>query len=155
MTTITSCRKQVAEQASHHFMASMTAEITGIRMTLETDYNHGNGDIVIGGDSIFVKRAGLYHLYGKLDLRCLVINPDVPGQFKIYIALVPGGLGYTLCNVLTTITGSTNATGEGNFSIDLYLEANTKIIVGKRLTNINTSAVHTIDGYFGGYRKSN
>lgn len=152
----TSCKKQVVEQASDHFLTTMTTDIrVGIRMTLETEYNNSNGNIVIDDDSIVVKRAGLYHLEGQLNLHCLVENPAAPGQFRLYLVVNPDGYGYPLCNVMTPITSSLNAVGHGGFSTDVYLRANARIKVGKRLTNINTAAVNTVDGYFSGYRKSN
>lgn len=151
-----SCKKQVVEQSSDHFFANMTTDISiNARMTLETEYNNSNGNIVIDHDSIVVKRAGLYHFEGRLDIRCFVENPAAPGQFKLTLGVFPDGFTYYLCNVLTTITSSTNAIGQDGFSTDVYLRANTRVQVHRFLYNINRMAGATINGHFSGYRKSN
>lgn len=148
-----SCKKQVVEQASDHFMVEVFALMSGNDVRLSVDYNNSGQNIIID-DSIVIKRAGLYHFEGKLFVQGTIINTAASGFCKMTFSIQPAGNIYDLCTVITTPIGGPSSAGEANYFMDIYLQANSRLHFRKRVQNLVTTSGE-IYGHFSGYRKSN
>lgn len=153
IATNNSCRKQVVQQATDHFMLSVTALMSNNDVRLDVDYNNSGQNIIVI-DTILVKRAGLYHFEGKLFVQGTVINAAAAGFCKMTFTVFPDIKTYDLFTVFTTPIGGSASAGEANYSMDIYLQANSRIKLRKRIQNLVTTSGE-IYGHFGGYRKSN
>jgi hypothetical protein len=58
IATNNSCKKQVVQQATDHFMLSVTALMSDNDVRLDVDYNNSGQNIIVI-DTILIKRAGL------------------------------------------------------------------------------------------------
>lgn len=152
-----SCKKETkVEQDSDHFMTRYDLLSPGFQIPLTTDYNNNPQNVTISGDSIKVKRGGLYHFEGSLYIYVRPSTPGVPSLYEMYMIVGPMFQEYNLCFGITELANPSGGVANAQFEMDIYLPPNTAIRLRKQLANmVLTPGNAVLLGHFSGYRKGN
>jgi hypothetical protein len=152
---ITGCKKETTvEPASDHFSTWFEILPAGLPVPLKTYYNNSPQNVTIDADSIVIKRAGLYRFEGNLYVIATRSNPAYPVHYEMWMEVKQPLQQYKLSWGATTIGTSRYDVGGSDFSIDVYLAANSTIKLRKFFQNALPGEDNSlINGNFGGYRQ--
>lgn len=149
-----SCKKESIEKDSCHFMTSIPMKTTAEPFTMIVEYNNEPQQMIIAGDSVIVKRAGLYRFSGNIYVLAERTNAANPVVYDFTMTVPHLGQVFRLCSGVTTRANTALDNGYSDFYWEIFLEANSSIILKKNFNNASPLSP-LVYGHFGGYRKGN
>jgi hypothetical protein len=151
----TSCKKetQIIREISSDWFLTNTTGVRGDRyLDLATTYNVNPQNVVIGKDSVVIKKTGLYHFEGTHHFWLSRQDTSFPVFYDLTFEVQPIDLYYTVASGITEKQNATRDIAGFGFAFDLYVTENTTIKLAQFYNNAASSG-GSIYGTFGGYRK--
>jgi hypothetical protein len=151
----TACKKEkeiIRESSSDWFMTNTTGLRGKLYLELGATYNINPQNIIIGKDSVVIKKAGLYHFEGTHHFWLSRQDTLNPVFYDLTLEIQPGDLYYTVATGATQKLNNTRDIAGFTYALDLYMTENSTVKVAQFYNNA-TSSGGSIYGTFGGYKK--